>query len=437
MIGYILRRLRLMAVTLFGVMTLTFLLFNVVGGDQASVVLGEKVSARQLADYDAERGLDKPLFFGRWVSTRALRDADLERGPGPWNLEGWTWEDPGRDPPRLIAHTAVTNNIPLAFGLESGSLYRISITYRAPAAAALRLGEDATPLPPADDWTRRTLRFPGADLEAGDVRLVAPAGMEIRSASLRRRVQNPFDSQFAHYIGQILTLDLGRSHFTGQKVTAMLKEGVGPSLMLSVPILLAGLVISVLFSLVCAYYRDTWIDRAFVVLAVTLMSVNYLVWIVAGQYVLGYWLGWFPVWGFESWTYLLLPVLIGVVSSLGQDLRLYRTIMLDELYREYIRTASAKGCPPARILFRHVLRNALIPVVTNISLVLPYLYTGSLLLETYFGIPGLGYLSINGIFTSDFDVVRAVVLIGSVLYMLSNLLADILYGWLDPRVTVS
>ncbi|MCZ2110465.1 MAG: ABC transporter permease, partial [Dehalococcoidia bacterium] len=209
---------------------------------------------------------------------------------------------------------------------------------------------------------------------------------------------------------------------------------IGPSLTLTVPIFVIGLIVAIALSLVCAFFRDSWLDRFFVVFGVALMSVNYLVWIIVGQYLMAYQWGWFPVWGFESMAYLLLPVLIGVFSGLGSDLRFYRTIMLDEMYREYVRTAFAKGVGRGGVLFRHVLKNAMITVVTNVVIAIPFLYTGSLLLESFFGIPGLGYLGINAINSSDVDVIRAIVLIGSVLYVLANLATDLCYALVDPRV---
>ncbi|MCB1102266.1 MAG: ABC transporter permease, partial [Kiritimatiellae bacterium] len=138
-----------------------------------------------------------------------------------------------------------------------------------------------------------------------------------------------------------------------------------------------------------------------------------------------------------SLPYLLLPVGIGILHGLGSNVRFYRAVMLDELYRDYVCSARAKGCGESRVLFHHVLRNAWIPVITNLMLSIPFLYTGSLLLESFFGIPGLGYLSVNAIHSADVDVVRAVVLIGSFLYLLSNLTADLLYAWVDPRVRLS
>jgi peptide/nickel transport system permease protein len=164
------------------------------------------------------------------------------------------------------------------------------------------------------------------------------------------------------------------------------------------------------------------------------MSINYLIYIVAGQYFMAYKWGWFPVWGYESARYLILPVIIGVVSGLGSNIRFYRTIMLDEMYKDYVRTALAKGVSKPRVLFVHVLKNAMIPIITNVVIAIPFLYTGSLLLENFFGIPGLGYLGINAILSSDVDVVRALVLIGALLFVVANLLTDICYAAADPRV---
>jgi peptide/nickel transport system permease protein len=230
-------------------------------------------------------------------------------------------------------------------------------------------------------------------------------------------MDNPFDSQLLFYLKQLAHGELGTSESLKQPVSKLLLAGVGPSL-----------------SLVCAFFRDTWIDRALVVLAVALMSINYLVYIVAGQYILAYKQGIFPVWGYESWRYLILPVVIGIVSGLGANIRFYRSVMLEEMYKDYVRTAFAKGVSKPRVLFVHVLKNAMIPIITNVVMAIPYLYTGSLLLESFFGIPGLGYLGINSILSSDIDVVRSLVLIGAMMFVVSNLLTDLCYAAVDPRV---
>jgi len=436
---YIARRLLQMIPTLIGVMVITFVLFNVVGGSPALMTLGPHVSPRALEDFDEQRGFNKPLLWGWWARTRALADQDFARQAGAWR------QVPGAEftPPaglRLPGRAAYV--VPLAFALRPDTAYRLTLRYRAaapagqPAAEVLLRGAVLQSLPGAADGAAARLDFrTGAQTGATDLVIRVTAGaLELRAAQLRRGMANPFDSQFAFYLRQLARLDFGVSSSLNQPVTRLLRQGVGPSLMLTVPIFCGQLAVALLLALVCAYYRDRWPDRVLVVAAVGLMSINYLVWIVAGQYVLAYRWGWFPVWGFASWRHLLLPVLVGVVSGVGVDLRFYRTILLDELYKDYVRTAYAKGLSPAGVLFKHVLRNALIPIVTNVVIALPFLYTGSLLLESFFGIPGLGYLGVNAINSSDVDVVRALVFIGAGLFMVANLLTDLCYAWLDPRV---
>ena len=224
---------------------------------------------------------------------------------------------------------------------------------------------------------------------------------------------------------------------TKQPVITVLKEGILPTLSLSVPILLFGSLTGVIFGLLCAASQGGILDRGILFVSTLLMSVNYVVWILLGQYLLGFSWPVFPIWGYESAYYLVLPVLIGIVSALGTDVRFYRAAILDEVYRPYVRTAISKGVSRSRILFVHVLRNSLVPIVTYISLGIPYLFTGSLLLETFFGIPGLGSVSINAINSADMSVIRAVVIFGALIYQVVNLLTDIAYGWLDPRIRIA
>lgn len=242
------------------------------------------------------------------------------------------------------------------------------------------------------------------------------------------------DSQFVNYIKNLVKGDFGESTEYGEPVADILKRGVGPSLSLTVPILLVGTLASLGLALLAAACRGRFLDRAILVFSTVLMSVNYVVWVLAGQFLFAYKCGFFPIWGYESWVYLILPVAIGVFSSLGTDVRFFRTAFLDEIYRPYVRTAQAKGLKKWTILVRHVLRNALIPVVTYISLSIPFLFTGSLLLESFFGIPGLGSVSLNAIHSSDMAVVRAVVVLGALLYQFVNLATDLAYAALDPRV---
>ena len=243
-----------------------------------------------------------------------------------------------------------------------------------------------------------------------------------------------FDSQFFHFVGDLCKGDFGYSLENQEPVLDVLKRGVGPSLSLTVPILLGGVVVGLMLAMLSAACRGGWVDKTVLVGSAALMSVNYVIWVLAGQFFLSYKAGLFPVWGYVNALYLVLPVTIGIVSSLGTDVRFFRTVILDEIYKPYVLTARAKGLSGGVILFRHVLRNALIPIVTYVSLSIPYLFTGSLLLESFFGIPGLGSVSINAIHSSDMADVRTVVILGALLYQFVTLATDLLYAALDPRV---
>lgn len=410
MLRYILARTLQMIPTVFGVILITFILFNMVGGSPAQQVLGPHAQAQTLEQFDEQRGFNKPLFFGFETETRAYADSGFDRAAGDWqSVPGVTWTNG--------AITLAANGdyaLPLKFDLRTDCKYALEIESRTAGSKP---------------WKKQRTVFQGSETIKTDGQ-----PLEVRSIKLRRLMSNPFDSQFFFYLKQLAHLDFGVSTSNNQRVSTLMLAGIGPSLMLTVPIFLIGLITAVMLSLFCAFWRDTWIDRFFVIFSVALMSINYLVYIVAGQYFLAFKRGWFPVWGFEDVRYLVLPVLIGVLSGLGAELRFYRTIMLDEAHRDYVRTARAKGVGRAGVLFKHVLKNAMIPIITNTVVAIPFLYTGSLLLESFFGIPGLGYLSINAINSSDVDVVRAVVLVGSIMFVIANLLTDLCYALVDPRV---
>jgi len=422
MLKYIVKRILQMIPTVVGVVLLTFVLFNIVPNDLAAIALGKNVTLKQLDEFDAKRGLNKPLFFGRQAKSRAYEDQDLAKGAGRWNA--WSNALYSADAKTVTIQPDAEINV-LAFELDESVSYEWKLTCRGQGMLA---GE---PLDAAD-WTTRTIRFQGG----GDAsfKTAADAPLEIKSLRLRRILESPFDSQLLFFVRELGKGNLGFSETFKQPVTKLLMDGIPKSLSLTIPIFIIGIVVSISLSLVCAFFRNTWIDRFFVIFAVALMSINYLVYIVAGQYFLAYKQGMFPVWGYESWRYLVLPVMIGVVSGLGSNIRFYRTIMLDEMYKDYVRTAFAKGVSKSRVLFVHVLKNAMIPIITNVVIAIPFLYTGSLLLESFFGIPGLGYLGISAITQSDVDVVRALVLIGALLFVVSNLLTDICYALADPRV---
>ena len=426
---YVAKRLGQAIPTVIGVVLITFVLFNVVGGSPAALVLGQNAGARSLEEFDAARGYDKPLFCGRWTKTRALEAVDFETA-GPGACAAWGAGASGglrlEDGQELV--------LPLAFPLPADGRWRLTVEGRGPGfpQGGKKFSTVWKKSPEFSTVWKKV--FHGVEKPA----FRATGGWaEIRRVRLEKGTRHFFDSQLADYARRVARLDFGTSTSLNQPVGRLLRAGLGPSLALTVPILVVELAVSLTLALLCAYRRGSWLDRSLVAVCVALMSVNYLVWIVFGQFVLAYKLGWFPVWGFESWRNLLLPILIGVATGLGTNVRFYRTILLEEMHKDYVRTAFAKGLGEGRVLFKHVLKNALGPVIVNVALALPYLYTGSLLLESFFGIPGLGYLSLNAIHSADVEVVRAIVLVGALLFTAANVLADVALAWVDPRVKLA
>jgi peptide/nickel transport system permease protein len=261
---------------------------------------------------------------------------------------------------------------------------------------------------------------------------------EIKEMEHQLGLDQPLLVRYGQYLGQLARLDFGRSWSTRQKISVMIKEGIVPSLSLAVPAFIFGTILAIFVSLIAAFYRNRWPDRILVIISVMAMSVSMLVYIIAGQYVLSFMAGLFPISGYETGfrgiPYLILPGLLWVAVSLGGDVRFFRTVILDEAGREYAVTAQAKGLSAFTVMTRHVLKNALIPIITVLGMSLPALVTGSLLLENFFGIPGLGNMSIMAINDSDFPVIKAMTFFGALIYMAANLLSDLLYSLADPRV---
>lgn len=250
------------------------------------------------------------------------------------------------------------------------------------------------------------------------------------------------DNLLYDHFRRLLTFQFGDSDSDGVPISQRLLAGAGPSFALTLPLFLVGLVVGVLISLFVAFFRGTYIDRLGLTLAVLAMSVSILLYIIGGQFLLGRLLRWFPVSGFEPdlsviWRFLALPVIVGVASQVGSDIRFYRTVFVEEIYKDYVRTARAKGAGEMRIMLVHVLRAALVPIVTNVVMVIPFLFTGSLLLEAGFGIPGLGSVTVEAINSNDFSTLRAVVFLGSLLFIFGQILTDIAYTLVDPRIRLS
>jgi peptide/nickel transport system permease protein len=434
MIRFLLLRSLVSLPILFGVLLVTFVLFHVAGGDPTLVMLGKNAKPRDVEALRSELGLDRPLFWGHWRRTEQIPALDFRQGPGgvagdgiAWVPEGWLSLEPGAE---LTLQPAWDEPASAPAG-------RVRCRFR----GCLRVGGQPFQ---SRGWRTVTIPLPSAP---GAVQLRAETVTALRWLRAERSQSNPLDSQFTRVLREIVDLrrdadgrrrlvflDFGKTLGTGEPVRQVLRAGVGPSAILMGSIFLLELVIALALAMASAHWHDQAPDRVLVVLSVAGMSVSYLVFILFAQYVLAYRLNLFPVWGWDSWRCALLPVLVGVASGLGGSVRYYRTVFLDEIYRDHVRTAVAKGAGPVRVLCRHVLPNALIPILTRVSVVLPFLFTGSLLLESFFGIPGLGYAGVNALANGDVQLLKALVFVSALLFLLANLAADIATACVDPRV---
>ncbi len=253
-------------------------------------------------------------------------------------------------------------------------------------------------------------------------------------------VDQPYYVQLWIFIKQIITFDYGYSWSTGESVSDIILTRLGPSLTIMIPLVILQTVISIILALAVASVRGSLTDRMVMMLCTVAMAISILVYIIVFQYILAYKLGWFPVQGWsDSFTenlfkYSLLPILVMLVVSIAPTLRLYRSFVLDEVNQDYVRTARAKGASEGRILGVHVLRNASIPIITDVMSSLPALLIGAFLIERFFGIPGIGREVIIAVERSDFPVIKAITVYVAAATMIFNLVADLIYKVVDPRV---
>ncbi len=248
------------------------------------------------------------------------------------------------------------------------------------------------------------------------------------------------DTIFYNKSVKLFLFDFGNAD-NGRNIGFDISERMWASLAYAIPVFLVGMLIYISFALLLVFFRATYVDLWGVVLCVVMMSISAIIYIIAGQYLIGKILLLVPISGYEpgfsAVKFLILPVIIGIVAGLGSSSRWYRTIFLEEINRDYVRTARAKGLSELRVLFSHVLKNAMIPILTGAVVAIPLLFMGSLLMESFFGIPGLGSYTIDAIRSQDFAIVRAMVFLGSVLYIIGLVLTDISYTFVDPRVRLN
>ena len=381
LLKYIIRRTGYSFLIIAGVVFFTFLLFNLCSGDPAAAVLGKNARPEEIEALRRELGGDLPLLYGRKCRTEAFPHFQ------------------GRE-----KNVTLKRNFPLENGV-----------------AVISFTSGCQTEIPVSSSTR-------------EITFGAPQGEVITQIRVYRLQDSPFNSQFIRAVREILTLDFGRTITTREPIRDIFKRSIGPSLMLMLPIFFGELGLGVALALVAAAFRNRLPDRLLVLLSVAGMSISYLTAIILGQWFLGYYLELFPIWGFESAADFGLPVTIGILCGTGANVRFFRTVFTDELRKEYLRTARAKGASPAAVYGKHLLRNGAIQIITRAGASLPFLFTGSLLLESFFGIPGLGFAGVDALYNSDIQLLKALVVLSAFLFVTINLIADLAYAWADPRI---
>lgn len=436
MTAYIIRRTLYAIPILIGVNVLVFLLFFFVNSpdDMARAHLGYKrVTPEQIDRWKREHSLHLPYFYnagwhrlGALSATKARNKAVFQTpGAGAYAL---VIEAPAAKQAQQQRTVRVQSSQPGTLRLPKD--FEADGTLVVPSATAerrveFRLAPSQQQEPP---WLRITFEVP------------TPAPTHRVLLEYQRAL--PLPARFTQTIFfqrslKMLAFQYGKSD-DGKDIGAEIVKRMGPSLSITVPAFVLGLLLDVFCAMVVALYRGTYVDYWGVIVCVLLMSISALFYIMAGQVLFGKVLRLVPISGFDyglySLKFVLLPVIVAILAGLGGQVRFYRTIFLEEINRDYVRTARAKGLPERKVLFVHTLKNAMIPILTGLVISLPFLFAGSLLLESFFAIPGMGAFMLDAIQRQDFAVVQAMVSLGSFLYVVGLLLTDISYTLVDPRV---
>lgn len=499
MLTYVLRRMLYMPFILFGVIVITFVLFEMTSTPeiQAKLQLGEKASERQMYDWLANRGLISWTDEGRakvdaigkgklspkkvtfFVANKLedLPDEIADKKEDIEDLSGYLKGKPDGDPQyekdRGKLHELKTDLKALEGSrdalIAAARLQQVTLSV---GRAALKAHDDVGTLggevkaAEAALETAKKEKKPQAEIDkatkavtdakqaladhtskhAKDIAAVK-AAMAKAAKDITKITDIEPDLEHASivtnfwvYLRDILMFDFGNTR-DRRPVMEVLAEGAGPSLALTLPAFLLSELICIFFGLFAAMYRQTKVDHAIIISAILLMSINSIALIMFGQKFLASDLNYFPITGYTEGLgaarFLILPILMYVVITFGTRTRFNRIIMLDETQQDYVRTARAKGASENTVLFKHVFRNSLIPLITRWAVAIPNLYLGSLVLETFFGIPGLGSFTVDAISNSDVNAIRAIVVFGAVSFMIANLMSDVLYAVVDPRVKLS
>jgi peptide/nickel transport system permease protein len=456
--AFILRRLVQAVFTIFGVMLLTFVLFRLVTGDVSAQFVSQKAGREARIAWLHKRHLDLPLVLN---FQRRIAFEDTTEGPRRFTVADTAGaritsalllrpvtanEDPNKPGRTRRLETAkvqlldretslkeVTDGerwIPRRAGAQLGFVIRPVLEFRLRDGTDLRVD--------LSDLATEHLAYADPNATTGEF-LRAINGHPDNNGKLVARIteidwslSSVFNSQFAWHLRNSVTFQ-SRSYKTDEKLLDIIAERGKYSLALTVPAMALGWLTAMVVSSLVAYYRGGLIDKLGVFLSVLGMCVPYLIYMIVGQAII------FEVapqraWGLANPANIFVPIGIAVIAGLGGQVRFYRTVILDEIHRDYVRTARAKGVPLPGILFRHVLKNCMLPILTSLVVSIPFLIMGSLLLENFFGIPGLGSLMVNSVSDRDVPLVAGLTFLTAVVYVLSLLLTDLLYAAFDPRI---
>jgi len=433
MTAYVIRRILYAIPIVIGVNLITFVLFFFVNtpDDMARAHLGAKrVTEEQVARWKRERGYHFPYFYNDGWAEIEVRQVSGGEGSlrlpaqraGEYRLRV---EVPKPDKGTLEVKITTDDTARLILPRPSErDLIRFDV-------ADLDLKETFFRLEPIEgEYHPLALSFhPSKDAPLTIVRLTFKEGRSV--------VEHFTETIFWKKSIQLLFLRFGTSD-DGRDIGEEIRKRIKPSLAVTIPIFLIGLFVNITVAGILAFYRGTYLDFWGVVACVVMMSTSILFYVIGGQWLLGKTLRLVPVSGYDAGLYaakfVLLPVVIGVIGGIGNGVRWYRTIFLEEMGKDYVRTARAKGLPESVVLYKHTLKNAMIPILTGVVVTIPFLFIGSLVLESFFAIPGMGSFTLEAIQRQDFAIVQAMVFLGSVLYIVGLIMTDISYTLVDPRI---
>jgi len=430
---YIVRRLIQVLLTVFGVMVLTYVLFRMIAGDVSVAYVNQKLGNEARQAFYQKHKLDRPTLFNLH---RRLAIVDHTSGPAMFEVS-----DAGS------SRLARALKLHIAPDADEDAELRItsSLIYSLDRQMPIEEMTDGAPVRDTADTSAPYLRtvLSNADtlmVPVGEVRTCGDlieafneaGGDRLTARTTERTFASLFDSQFFWHLYESVTFS-GRSYATDQTLLEIIGERARFSLALTIPSLALGWLVAMVLSMLVAYHRGTWIDRVGVFVAVLGMCVPYLAYMLLGQWLMFRIAPRIAV-GLSHPLSIYVPVLIAVVAGVGAQVLFYRTIILDEINKDHVRTARAKGVSLPTILFQHVLRNCMLPILTQLITTIPFLILGSLLLERFFGIPGLGDLMLTSISSRDVPIITGLTFLTSILYALALLTTDILYAVFDPRV---